>query len=160
MDDDMTADEARDLGLLDDLRAIAGRVDPVPPGAVLAARSAIAWRDLDARLAEIAYDSALETAPPAGVRGEDAPRLVTFEGPGVTVEIQVAGTGRRRRLVGQLVPAAEAQLEVEHAGAATGTRTDALGRFAVDDVAAGPVRLVVRPTAGDGTATRTAWIVL
>src|SRR4028119_2074881 len=98
-DEDMTADDARDLALLDELRALAGRADPVPPAAILAARSAIAWRTIDAELAELTYDSVLDDSL-AAVRTSETTRLVTFEAGDAQIEVQVATLAEKRRLVG------------------------------------------------------------
>jgi hypothetical protein len=158
-DDDMTADDARDLGLLDELRAIAGRADPVPQAAILAARSAIAWRTMDAELAELTYDSVLDDSV-AAVRSGETTRLVTFEAGDAQIEIQVATAGDKRRLVGQVVPTRRGALEV-HAGEAVRLETtvDALGRFAVEAVPAGPIRLLFRPDDG-GADVRTDWLLV
>src|SRR5262245_45371457 len=49
-----------DEELLTALREVAGRADPAPDEVILAARSAIAYRRMDAELAELLYDSAVE----------------------------------------------------------------------------------------------------
>jgi len=148
-----------DLKLLGELRD-AGRLDPVPFEALVAARSSLAWRTLDAELAELAYDSLLDDNVLAGIRSADAPpRLVTFECPALSVEIETASTGSGHCLVGQLTPAQAAGLEVQHVGGTISTTADELGRFTVEDVPAGPVSVRVRPTDGSGAVT-TDWIVL
>ena len=48
-----------DDALLAELAGILARVDPVPGEVTLAARSALAWRSMDAELAELLHDSAL-----------------------------------------------------------------------------------------------------
>ncbi len=158
-DDDMTPDEARDLGLLDELRLIVGRADPVPPSLVLAARSAIAWRTIDAELAQLTYDSLLDDAL-VGVRAADATRLVTFEAGELQIEVQVATLGDHRRLVGQVVPPRAGTLEL-HADdpARLETTVDDLGRFTLDQVPAGPVRLLFRPADGSPDV-RTDWLIV
>ena len=157
-DDDMTQDEARDLGLLDELRGIATRLDPVPPAALLAARSAIAWRTMDAELAELTYDSLVDDER-AAVRNADAARLVTFEVGDVQIEIQVASVGEHRRLVGQIVPTAAGSLELRSPEARVEAAVDELGRFSFERAPAGPVQLRFA-AAGDAPPVQTDWLIL
>ena len=68
--------------LLEEIGQLLRRADPVPSDVTLAARSALAWRRMDAELAELLYDSALEAEPLAGVRSTATGwRVLTFEGP-------------------------------------------------------------------------------
>jgi hypothetical protein len=126
--------------LLTALRNVVANADPVPPSVVEAARAAYVWRTIDAELAELTADSAMATS---GVRSSSAPRLLTFEGAGVEVEVEVAETGSTRRLSAQLVPVGPAQVTVRWSGGTKETIADELGRFAVDGVPAGSVSLVV-----------------
>jgi hypothetical protein len=137
------ADDAADNELLAELRAIAAAVDPVPPDAIAAARSAIAWRTMDAELAELASDSSVGPQL-AGVRGMASPAMLTFESPGLTVEVEVAADGRSRRFLGQLVPPQPAEVEIRHAAGRAIVTADEVGRFAISGVAAGPVSLLCR----------------
>ena len=139
----------------------AGRLDPVPAAAIAAARSSLAWRTLDAELAELAYDSLLDDNAMAGLRGGDGPlRTITFESPALTVEVESSASGALRRLIGQLVPPQRAHLTVRHAGGVVTVEADELGRFAVDDLAAGPVSLHVRCEGDGAVAVTTDWIVV
>lgn len=136
------------------LRNVIDRADPVPQAVVEAARAAYTWRTIDAELAELTADSALADA---GVRSSSAPRLLTFEGDGVEVEVEVAQTGSTRRLSGQLVPVGPAQVTVRWPGGTREAAADQLGRFAVDGVPAGSVSLAVL-RAGAEHPTVTSWI--
>jgi hypothetical protein len=139
----------------------AGRLDPVPAEAIAAARSSLAWRTMDAELAELAYDSLLDDPVLAGLRGADtSPRMVTFESPALTVEVEAATTGTRRRLIGQLVPPQPARLEVRHAAGVATVDADELGRFAADDLPPGPVSLHVHGEGAGAVAVTTDWIVV
>lgn len=122
------------------LRNVIDRADPVPASVVDAARAAYSWRTIDAELAELTADSALAAA---GVRSSSAPRLLTFEGTGVAVEVEVAATGSTRRLSGQLVPVGAAQVTIRWPGGTQQTAADDLGRFSVEGIPAGSVSLVV-----------------
>ena len=63
-----------------------------------------------------------------------------------------------RRLVGQLIPPAEMTVELVASEGVTSVDTDHLGRFTFDDVAAGPVRLVVLDPDG-GALVQTEWVL-
>jgi hypothetical protein len=136
------------------LRNVIDRADPVPQAVVEAARAAYTWRTIDAELAELTADSALAAA---GVRSSSAPRLLTFEGNGVEIEVEVAQTGSTRRLSGQLVPVGPAQVTVRWPGGTGETAADQLGRFAIDGVPGGSVSLAVL-RAGAEHQIVTSWI--
>jgi len=146
MSDDMTAgrisdgDEAENASLLAELRNLAALIDPVPPESIAAARSAFAWRTMDAELAELTADSAAGERL-AGVRGAGTPTMLTFDAPGLTVEVELQDVGGHRRLMGQLVPPGPGMVEVRHRAGASTVPVDEVGRFSADDVAAGPVSL-------------------
>jgi hypothetical protein len=140
--------------LLTALRSVVANADPVPPSVVEAARAAYVWRTIDAELAELTADSAMASS---GVRSSSAPRLLTFEGAGVEVEVEVAETGSTRRLSAQLVPVGPAQVTVRWSGGTKETTADELGRFAVEGIPAGSVSLVVE-RAGVGHPIVTSWI--
>jgi hypothetical protein len=57
-----------------------------------------------------------------------APRLLSFEGTGGSVEIEVS----EDRIVGQLTPATAADVELRRPGGVRTTRSDDRGRFAFD----------------------------
>jgi len=62
-------DEAEDAGLEAGLRDAAARFDPVPAELIQAAVAAFSWRTADAELAALAFDSLLDQAGDALVRG-------------------------------------------------------------------------------------------
>lgn len=148
-----------DEATLASLHDALARVDGVPEQVRQAAIGAFAWRTIDADLAELTYDSLLDDRPLEGVRGDSGPRLVTFEGAELVIEVEVAELGRRRRLVGQLVPPTPARVLVHHAGATSSTEADDLGRFAVDGVHAGPVRISCERVT-QGRRVDTGWVTL
>jgi hypothetical protein len=131
-----------------------------PPGtAVELARLSLGLRTLDAELAALTADSRTDR-PLEGVRAADvgtAPRLLTFEAADLAVELEVSGTGGSRRLLGQLVPAGPATIEVRQPSGAAASPVDAddRGRFALDGVAPGPVSLVCHRAGRRAVAT--AW---
>jgi hypothetical protein len=126
--------------LREEPRAAPHRFDPPPPAVLEAARASLTWRTIDAELAALEFDSAVDQAA-AAVRSGEGPRLLTFSAPGLNIEVEVSPLGPRRQLVGQLVPAQAARIDVRHAGGVTTVQADQLGRFGVDAVSAGPVSL-------------------
>jgi hypothetical protein len=147
-----------DDALVDELRRVVGIADPIPERVLESARASFSWRTIDAELAELSHDSMLDAHAAALVRSSDAARTLTFDAPGLSVEVEVTTTGAERRLLGQLVPPQTASIEVRHPGGTTAVDADELGRFAVDGVAAGPVSLVCRPA--DARAVATEWLVV
>jgi hypothetical protein len=147
--------------LVDELRRITEIVDPVPTRVLEAARGSFTWRTIDADLAELAYDSAIDPEAAALVRNSTPRRLLSFESPELSVEMEVTSVASERRLVGQLVPAQTAAIEIRHPGGALAVAADELGRFAADGVAPGPVSVVCRMGEGPGSRTiATDWLVL
>ncbi|MGI5126021.1 hypothetical protein ACQEVB_04310 [Pseudonocardia sp. CA-107938] len=150
----MTDDEQLFTELAELLRP---RLEP-PPEVLDAARLAFGWRD--AELARLVEDSLLEST--AGTRaGGTGPRLLAFESGEVVVELQIDG----RRVVGQVDPPAEVELELR-AGAPDGPgallatgRSDALGRFVLH-VPAGVQLVTLGCTYPDGTGFRTSAVRL
>jgi hypothetical protein len=143
--------------LLEQLRQLGRSADPVPDDVVFAARGSFAWRRIDAELAELTFDSLFDEAELAPVRSTDTVRLVTFDAGDITVEVEVTTTGGHRRLIGQLVPPQEAMVEVRAASGPSVVPADRLGRFTVDDLAAGPASLRCRLTAS-GRVIESGWI--
>jgi hypothetical protein len=130
-----------------ELRAIFGHMDPVPQLLSDGARAAFSWRTVDAELAELMRDSAEASEEEAGmlVRGGHGPRQLSFESPRIGIELEVTATGpRERRVEGQLLPPAGATITVERPGEDGLTvQADELGRFVLDGLRAGVVRLHV-----------------
>jgi hypothetical protein len=129
-----------DEALLEELRGAARRFDPPPAPLLEAARASLTWRTVDAELAALRFDSVVDQAL-AAVRSAEGPRLLTFAAPGLDIEVEVSPIGPRRQLVGQLVPAQAARIDVRHAGGVTTVQADQLGRFGVEAISAGPVSL-------------------
>ncbi|MET7289413.1 hypothetical protein [Streptomyces sp. NPDC005573] len=125
--------------LEEQLRRAAAVLDPVPEGLLQLALEAYALHDLDARVAELTFDSLVDALP---VRGApQAPRMLTFQAGELTVDVEVTGDG----LIGQLLPPRPARIEV-----LGGPRTvlpvpvDVLGRFTSDAPPSGPFALRLR----------------
>jgi hypothetical protein len=146
-----------DLALLGRLGRALAPHDPPPADVLTAARASFAVRDLDGELAALVFDSALELEP-SGIRsgGGGGSRVLSFETGTGGVELQVVGDDEGR-VLGQVVPAAAAEVEIVAPGGSSTVATDHLGRFALERPAGGPVRL--RWRSGD-RLTRTDWVVL
>ena len=147
-----------DADLIADLQQ-AGALDAPPPAMDEAVKAAFSLRSLDAELAALTYDSAADDRALAGVRNAQASRFLTFEAPGLIVEVESTPEGGARRLVGQLTPAGTARLEVRHGGGTAAVEVDELGRFSVDGVAPGPISLHC-PAAEGVAAVTTDWVIV
>jgi hypothetical protein len=129
-----------------ELRALFSRMDPVPPLLDEAARASLTWRTVDAELAELMRDSAEASEEAAAlVRSGGGLRQLSFESPRLGIELEVAVTGARsRRMQGQLLPPAAAIVTIERPGEdGVSVQADELGRFVLDGLRAGVVRLHV-----------------
>ena len=73
-------------------QAVHARRD-VPPEFVEAGKSAFAWHNIDAELAQLTYDSSREPHAALSVRAEAAPvRALTFTSARLTIELEVSET--------------------------------------------------------------------
>ncbi|GAA3534725.1 hypothetical protein [Nocardioides daeguensis] len=128
-----------------------------------AARAALTWRSVDAELAELLHDSALDAG--AAVRsGSDEggePRTLSFGHSGLTLEVEVEG----ETLLGQVIAAGEAASVTEPASVmlerpdahALSAEADASGFFRLEGVHPGTVRFVVEQ---GGWSLTTPWVML
>ena len=152
--------DPRDAGLLAALGDALDAADPVPAPALLAARSAIAWRTLDAALLEITSDS-LDPASAGAVRDAAASRLVSFRQGPLSVDVEVEHEGGSRVLNGQVTPAGPARLAVLSAAGEREVPLDADGRFRVSGLRPGPVSLHVEAAGGAwARPARTGWTAI
>lgn len=119
-----------------ELRQAAAVLDPVPDHLLQLAVDAYALHDLDARVAELTFDSLVDALPVRGAT--DTPRMLTFQAGELTVDVEVTGEG----LTGQVLPPQPARIEVL-GGPQPGTSltADELGRFLTGTPPAGPFAL-------------------
>ena len=160
MTDDTLYPGDPDEVLLSELRRVAALLDPMPDRLVHAGRDSLTWRSVDAELAALLSDSAVEDERAALVRSTAGLRAVAFESSTLTIELDVLVDGPRRTLVGQLVPAAPAAVEVQTAELRTTVGADAQGMFRLENVPAGQMRLRVTGHPAGDSPTETSWITI
>ncbi len=152
------ADDPALDALLQRLRSAAAQVDAPPALVIEAGHAAFAMRRLDAELAELVRDSATD---PAAVLVRDADpdsvRMLSFEAGTVSIEVQVTDQDGSRSLLA-VVDGASGTVEVETATERSVVSIDAHGRFSVDDIPPGTVRLHL--VGDDGTPITTSWVSL
>jgi hypothetical protein len=141
-----------DEGLMEELSAAIGQEQAVPDHRRQAAYGAFAWRTVDHDLLTLMHDSALQAT--AAVRGSEDTRTLSFEGGGMSLELEVDGS----TLTGQvLLPGSMGEVTMERAdGVSRTARADASGFFTLPE-AEGTVRFAVDI---DGAVRHTEWIVL
>jgi hypothetical protein len=139
-----------DDALWQELRMVIQKGDPVPPEVLQAARESLTWRTIDAELAALTYDSAVDDPATSVVRGLEGPRMLSFEASELSVELEVTAVG-----------AQPARVEVRSRAGRSLVQADELGRFRIEEVAAGPSSLRCHLTGPHGTApVVTDWITL
>jgi len=150
-----------DEALVAELRDLFAHADPVPPLVTEMAKASLAWRRLDAELAELLSDSALEEGSLTGARGRGGGgvRSVSFRANSATIDLEIHFDGRDRTLLGQIAPPGSARIDIQTAERSTVTavRSDDLGRFRAQLSAGGLIRLVI----DDGESSpgiETSWI--
>jgi len=164
--DDHDFDPASGAGtddrLIAELRRVVGTVDPVPDGVLMAARAAIATRDLDGELAEVTADVIADSgtrAPAGSVRGGTARRLLSFACGEVQIDLEItAGPDRLVGIIGQLSGGSTGDCALEYPAGRQPLSLDPLGRFAVTCARCGPVRVRCRSAAG--ARVTTSWVTL
>lgn len=139
------------------LRALVSAADPTPELVLESARAAFAMRDLDAELATLVADSAIDDAGVLTRSVVADVRMLSFSCGTVTVELDVDTDPftRSLRLRG-LAVGATGDVVVVRSGSRTGVPLDDDGRFGLDDVAPGPLRLEL--TTPDGRRVTTSWV--
>src|SRR5450755_4976440 len=127
-----------DEGLLAVLKAALQAERVVPPEFAAVGRSAYAWHNIDAELAELTYDS-LDPVGVATVRSETASiRALTFTSDHLSIEMEV----NEDSLLCQLVPTDEATIELQtRAGVIARIEADEVGCFSIRPIPSAPFRL-------------------
>jgi hypothetical protein len=146
--------------LLDELRSMLRRTDPVPPEVTEFARAALGWRRLDADLAELLADSALEADALALARGGEG-RWLSFRAADLTIDVELQADGDAHTVLGQLAPppaVSTVELQSSDGTAVAMDESDEFGRFRLALEGAGRFRLrVLRPGA---PPVETSWFTV
>jgi hypothetical protein len=154
MDDRWQDDERLLAALGEALRA----AEAVPASVVALGEAAYDWRTVDAELASLTYDSAVDPAPaePALVRAEDAPvRALRFQARASAIVLEVTDDA----LVGQILPPTAAAISLLTPGRRdVDAEADDLGYFVFRPVPRGTFRLRCR--ARTGADILTSWFRL
>jgi hypothetical protein len=118
-------------------------------------KSAYAWHNIDAELAQLTYDSSRDQDVVAAVRSEAASiRTLTFTSSRLSIELEVAESS----LLGQIVPPRVGTLEIHTTAGVISSPVDEIGCFVVDPIPTSPFRIRCRTE--DGTDVLTGWITL
>lgn len=145
-----------DEDLLVRLGTVAAQADPVPDLVLDLARLTWTTRSLDAELLTLVEQT---TGIPVGVRSTAVqPRVLTFEGADVALDVQVEHAAGGVRLVGQVLPFPldGGRVTVEQPdGAVVSARVDDLGGFRADGL--GHQLLRVRVVLEGRRAFATPW---
>jgi hypothetical protein len=150
--------EEQDEALIEQLRTAFG-AGTAPASVTDFAKAALTWRRIDAELAELLSDSALDAEPALARGGPAVVRSVSFSAGETIVELEVHPDGEGRTLLGQLSPVGARTIELQWAdgGAAAQARSDLIGRFRLRLEHGGTIRLRIADDQA-GTAVETAWI--
>ncbi|HEY2578757.1 MAG TPA: hypothetical protein VGI74_20830 [Streptosporangiaceae bacterium] len=135
----MTQPHWTDEDLLCELGAALREEEEADAEFIRAAQMAFTWRNVDAELETIGVVPGCELAGAGRVRGagQGAPRLLSFHGGQLSVELEVDETG----MVGQLTPPGPGQVTLITADGPQATaQADEVGGFSLPP-ASGPIRL-------------------
>ena len=141
--------------LIAQLRAGLDEIDPVPEDVSTFAKAALGWRQIDAELASLTFDSDVET--PAAVRSTTTTRMLTFEAGEWSVDIEYDPA--TRQLLGQVTPETRVTVAIHHDEETSQATSDDRGRFEFEGIGVGPMSLGLHDSDGEVLA-KTEWTVL
>jgi hypothetical protein len=114
----------------------------------------------DAGSAELDPQALSSEVPPGSpVRGGPEWRQLSFRASGLTIELEITGSGDYRRLSGQLIPRQSAGVDIRHGHGVITVEADSLGRFSAEEVPFGQVSLRCH-LGSDQAPIVTGWISL
>jgi hypothetical protein len=103
----------------------------------------------------------LSHAGASAVRGSPESRQLSFRASGLTIELEITGTGDERRLTGQLIPRQPAVVDIRHADGVITAEADELGRFSAEAMPPGPISLRSRlGPVTDQSFVVTGWVTI
>jgi hypothetical protein len=151
------SDDRLDDALEARLRAVAEEADPVPDLVLESARAAFDLRDLDAELASLVADSAVDDPAVLTRAVVSDVRMLSFECGEVAVELDVETDAMSGRVhLSGLAVGATGSVVVVRSADRLSTTLGPDGRFTVADLDAGPLRLEL--TTPDGRRVTTSWV--
>jgi hypothetical protein len=144
--------------LLDDVRQSLRRA--MPPLHVLQhARDAFAWRNVALAVAELAFDSLIDSDDDlARVRGPQSERRLTFQGPDSGIEISVLDGGSR--VIGSVHPAHAGRIQLRHPDGVHASEVDAAGTFYFERVPRGSFSVLFEPGDDSRRGFVTEWVTI
>jgi hypothetical protein len=142
-----------DFEILDGIRELCRRADPMPADLPERVRFALSMRRLEAEVARIVAE---EEPRLAAVRGAEHSRTVTFDSDSLTIMIRIEhGKDGTVRIDGWLAPPQRREIELQLTGPPQHVTSDDQGRFVFPRVPHGTARLVVSaPEDGPGSTGR------
>ena len=161
MSPDQAHNRRDDDALLGELRLLVGDVDPVSGAVTSFARAALGWRRVDAELAELLADSVLDSESLAATRsGLARARSVSFKASDLEIDLEIQHRDPGALLLGQLAPPEGAEIEIQRddSSQAQVVQADELGRFRVELVEGGRIRLCIARASGG--RIETSWITV
>jgi hypothetical protein len=146
--------------LLAELRLLGNDVDPVPAEVNAFADAALGWRRIDAELAELLSDSALESAAAVRTGGRSDARSLTFRASDLEIDVEVRDAEPGVILLAQLAPPAAASIDVQRDDSSiiATVEADSLGRFRIELAERGRIRLRIRRESQP--PVETSWITV
>jgi hypothetical protein len=146
-----------DDALVDELRRVRALADPVPDAWRQAALASLAWQDIDAEPAALAYDSLSGRDPrlAGGQPGTQAVRELRYAAGAAGLSLEVDLNADRLRVVGEVSPAAAVEVVAVWPEGRQATTADDRGSFRFDDLPRRPVCFVV----GGESPVKTGWIL-
>jgi hypothetical protein len=130
-----------DFEILDGIRALFERVDPMPADLPERVRFSLAMRGLETEVARLVAE---EDPRLVGARGTGQSRTVTFESASLSIVIRIEENKNGSvRIDGWLAPPQLREIEMQTAAETLSAASDEQGRFAFADVPRGTARLVV-----------------
>jgi hypothetical protein len=151
-----------DFEILDGIRAMFERADPMPADLPERVRFSLALRGLETEVARLVTQ---EDPRLAGARGTEQSRTVTFDSDSLSIVIRIAGNKSGSvRIDGWLAPPQPREIEMQTPAETLSASSDEQGRFAFAAVPQGTARLVVgaaaRDQGGGGPSVVTPALVL
>lgn len=147
-----------DDGLIALLRDTLDAIDPPPASAVDAAKAAYTWRTIDTDLATLVSDATSDQL--AGARSFSPARVLSFSSGDTMIVLEIAKERRVRRVLGQVLDASPATVEVRHNDGSVAVDTDEWGRFRAAPLPDGPLSIVCRFQDPDRLPISTTWVTV